>query len=209
MRVLDLFCGAGGASMGYHLAGFEVVGVDIQPQPNYPFEFMQKSYSEVTFEGFDLIHASPPCQAYMPQNLWRVTKHPRFIPEVRKLLRDSGLPYVIENVPMSPLYGIELCGTMFGLKVLRHRVFETNWQLKCKLKCNHWGTVANGDFAGIYSYGPHGKRYGGGRREKQPKSQPSWEEAIGINWMLKKELIEAIPPAYTEFIGRQFIESKS
>jgi len=130
-KILDLFCGAGGASMGYHLAGFEVVGVDIALQPNYPFEFHQADAMAFPLSGFDAIHASPPCQAYtrmargLLQSQGRAKEHPRLIEPIRARLLESGLPYIIENVEGAPLIRpIRLCGSSFGLDVQRHRLFE-------------------------------------------------------------------------------------
>ena len=211
-RLLDLFCGAGGAAMGYHRAGFdEIVGVDIKPQPHYPFEFVQADAMTFDLSGFDAIHASPPCQAYIQRNKNLATKWPKLIEPVRQRLAETGLPYVIENVPGAPLdASLTLCGTMFGLLVLRHRIFETNWRpTECAPHCNHWGTVAAGDFAAVYAFGGKGHRGrdadGNKIRGAKSAAGPDWSEAMGIDWMTKRELAEAIPPAYTEFIGRQFL----
>jgi DNA (cytosine-5)-methyltransferase 1 len=136
VRLLDLFCGAGGAAMGYHRAGFDVVGVDHRPQPNYPFEFIETDALTFLREGgpirgwFDAIHASPPCQAYSAGARMRngyAKDHPRLIEPLRELLIQTGLPYVIENVPEAPLRSpMRLCGSQFGLDVRRHRAFESN-----------------------------------------------------------------------------------
>ena len=207
-RLLDLFCGAGGASVGYARAGFEVVGVDINPQPHYPYEFHQADALTYSLDGFDVIHASPPCQAYVQRNKNLITKWPKLIEAIRD--RMQGRTYVIENVPGAPLINpIRLCGTMFNLPLLRHRLFESSIQLTCHLKCNHWGTVASGDFAAVYAYGGKGHRHGRdteGNKLRDPGSAPGpeWAVAMGIDWMTKKELSEAIPPVYTEFIGGQF-----
>jgi SAM-dependent methyltransferase len=129
MRLLDLFCGAGGAAKGYADAGFEVVGVDIEPQPNYPFEFVRADALTFPLDGFDAVHASAPCQAFTVyrNNSAHVRQdHPNLIPQTRERLIASGLPYVIENVPGAPLIDpIQLCGTSFPpLEVRRHRIFE-------------------------------------------------------------------------------------
>jgi DNA (cytosine-5)-methyltransferase 1 len=211
VRLLDLFCGAGGAAEGYHRAGFEVVGVDINPQKNYPFEFIQADAMDFDLSGFDMIHASPPCQGYIQRNKNLVTKWPKLIEPIREKLIDSGLPYVIENVEGAPLIDpIRLCGTMFDLLLLRHRLFESNLPLSVDLQCDHWGTVADGDFAAVYAFGGKGRRHGRdaeGNRLRDPGSKPGpeWSVAMGIDWMTKKEMSEAIPPAYTEYIGRQLI----
>ncbi len=211
-RLLDLFCGAGGAAMGYHRAGFEVVGVDIEPQPNYPFEFHQAdALSCYPLDGFAVIHASPPCQGYVQRNKNLVTKWPKLIEPMRERLR--GTPYVIENVEGAPLFNpFMLCGTMFGLPLRRHRLFEADIFLTdvhgaSLLSCNHWGTVAHGQFAAVYSKGGKGPRHGKGVREPGPlPGAPSWEEAMGIDWMTREELTQAIPPAYTEWIGNRLID---
>ncbi len=131
-RLLDLFCGAGGAAMGYHRAGFEVVGVDIKTQPHYPFEFVQADALTLPIEflgQFDAIHASPPCQGYSRtrHRPWLNDKvHPMLIPAVRDKFRNLNVPWVIENVGDSPLMGIKLTGEMFGLPFKRLRIFESN-----------------------------------------------------------------------------------
>ena len=123
-RLLDLFSGAGGAAMGYHEAGFDVVGVDIDPQPRYPFEFHQADALTFPLDGYDAIHASPPCQAYTQLGKG---EHPRLIEPIRVRLQSAGVPYVIENVVGAPLRNpVKLCGSTFGLHVKRHRLFETN-----------------------------------------------------------------------------------
>ena len=202
--LLDLFCGAGGAAMGYHRAGFEVWGVDIAPQPNYPFKFFKWDALEVlryfVLEGrIDAIHASPPCQAYTEAQKIQGREHPDYVAGVRDYLEGIGLPYVIENVPGSPLRNpVLLDGTMFPeLHTKRPRLFETNWPLEApffrfkvpqpkmgrKPKPHEWIQVV-GHFSDVEE----------GRR------------AMGIDWMTQHELAEAIPPAYTEFIGKQLME---
>jgi DNA (cytosine-5)-methyltransferase 1 len=202
MRLLDLFCGAGGAAVGYHRAGFEVVGVDHKPQPHYPFEFHLADAMTYPLEGFEVIHASPPCQGYIQRNKNLATKHPKLIAPVRERLR--GRVYVIENVEGAPLlHPFMLCGTMFGLALRRHRLFEADTFPLLVSPCNHWGTVAHGEFAGVYGRGGKGPRHGSGIREPGPVAgAPSWEEAMGIDWMTETEMTQAIPPAYTEYIGR-------
>ena len=141
-RLLDLFCGAGGAAMGYHRAGFEVVGVDINPQPRYPFEFHQADALEYPLAGFDAIHASPPCQRFstMTKRWARSSSHSDLIEPTRSRLRESMLPYVIENVAGAPLVGpIRLCGSSFGLPVRRHRLFEMSSPPLLVPPCQHDG----------------------------------------------------------------------
>jgi DNA (cytosine-5)-methyltransferase 1 len=218
-RLLDLFCGAGGAAVGYHRAGFEVVGVDIKPQPRYPFTFIQADvleWMDVEIQAparFQAIHASPPCQLFTAyQRTGNVGEHPDLIAETRDLLDEIGLPYVIENVEGAPLiYPVMICGTMFDppMEIQRHRLFETNWPLDPPMwPCRH---KLNGR-----------DRYPGGRSKSRTGSSRgkvratieigSWDipkpiqsHAMGIDWMTLEELSEAIPPAYTEFIGAQLL----
>lgn len=224
LRLLDLFCGAGGAAMGYHRAGFtEIVGVDIKPMPRYPFTFVQADAIEyVAAHGreFDAIHASPPCQAFTPlKAMWNSREHPDLVAPTRIALRAAGRPYAIENVPGAPLENpLTLCGTMFGLRteggqaeLRRHRLFECQPIPFVLLPpCHHNGAV-------IGVYGGHGRDrrrsvtvtgHAGGRSVRdgtQQFSTAARREAMGIDWMTGNELSQAIPPAYTEFIGRQLI----
>ena len=205
MRLLDLFCGAGGASMGYHRAGFEVVGVDINPQLHYPFEFHQADALEFDLSGFDAIHASPPCQfatAYRRRTA-HVAESPNLIPAARTSLRAAGVPYVIENVEgaVSELHDpTRLCGSSFGLDVRRHRLFETNFPL-IPLACDHsWQTPR---------FPPATNR----TNLRSTVEVGVWripldvqQRAMGIDWMGRPELSQAIPPAYTEWIGSQLRE---
>lgn len=186
-RLLDLFCGAGGAGMGYHRAGFDVVGVDIEPQPHYPFEFVQADALTFPLDGFDAIHASPPCPHYANVTRWRgrQTDHPALIGPVREMLRASGLSYVIENVRTRALESpIVLCGSMIGLPIRRHRYFESNVALPWFMpSCQHRST----DLA------------------FEHKGERAYADAMGCDWMSSKEARQAIPPAYTEWIGRHLI----
>lgn len=201
MRLLDLFCGAGGCSKGYNDAGFEVLGVDIERQPEYPFRFVQRDalqYLATTdLSGFDLIHASPPCQAYSfasAHHRNRGKEYPDLLPQVRAALMSTGKPFVIENVVGAPLYNpIQLDGLMFGLKVLRRRLFETNWPLKQPPKSKVTGGVKRFELCTVAGHGGHG-----------PNNLITWSLAMGIHWMSKKKLTQAIPPKYTEYIGREF-----
>ncbi len=210
-RLLDLFCGAGGAGMGYHRAGFDVVGVDILPQPHYPFEFVQADAMIFPLEAlaFDAIHASPPCQAYSTLAAMHPTvSHPELIPETRERLLATGVPWVIENVEPSPLarrsdlfgaHGIMLCGSMFGLGVergflRRHRIFETSFAMP-QPQCAHSGVAV-----GVYGHGGHS-----GKHRMLYRAEAA--EAMQIDWMSRDEMAQAIPPAYTEFIGEQLLAS--
>ena len=210
-RMLDLFCCAGGVSAGYAKAGFEVVGVDIVPQPNFPFEFIQADALKLSMSflrSFDAIHASPPCQSYSDLAKRNGNGHewPRLIEPVRAMLKKSGKPYVIENVEGAPLLNpVVLCGTMFkGLRVIRHRLFESNFQIIApphgkhpkvhtfdKRKSHYGKTNDMLDFVQVT---------GGGNC-----TIAAARDAMGINWMNKNELNESIPPAYTELIGKQLI----
>ena len=210
-RLLDLFCGAGGAAMGYHRAGFEVIGVDINPQPHYPFKFIQDdalNYLNDLFVDFDAlpydaIHASPPCQAFSKAQRLQKNEHPDLVGPVRAMLQWSGLPYIIENVPGAPLENpVQLCGTSWnlgadGFELRRHRLFESN-VLLFGAGCQHelppiqvFGHGDNADFR---------KRYG------RSPGIASKRKAMGIDWMNRDELSEAIPPAYTEFVGLQLMQ---
>jgi DNA (cytosine-5)-methyltransferase 1 len=216
VRLLDLFCGAGGAAMGYHRAGFQILGIDNHPQPHYPFEFIQDDaldyvageYYDRTLGRFDAIHASPPCQAYIQRNKHLKTGYPKLIESLREWLERIGIPYIIENVEGAPLLSpIKLCGTMFDLPLLRHRLFEFSHSPPLFIpQCNHRGTVASGDYAGVYAFGGKGHRHGKGVRDPKNKPGPDWNEAMGIDWMTKKELTQAIPPAYTEYVGKELIK---
>jgi DNA (cytosine-5)-methyltransferase 1 len=218
-RLLDLFCGAGGAAMGYHRAGFEVVGMDIKPQAHYPFEFWQLdallllahpgSWGFYPLSQFDAIHASPPCQGYA--NLGNDT-HPRLIAPVRELLRATGLPYVIENIqdakPFMEAPAV-LCGSSFGLHVRRHRLFESSKLLMAPGPCQH---AAQGEIRGYYGK-PGWLCWTPGaaaiqKKGRRPLLRGSVGKApadMGIDWMTWDELREAIPPAYTEWIGKQLM----
>jgi DNA (cytosine-5)-methyltransferase 1 len=199
-RLLDLFCGAGGAAMGYHRAGFDVVGVDIEPQPNYPFEFVLADAIDYPLEGVDAIHASPPCQAYAGLAA-KDGRHPRLIEPVRQKLATSGVPWVIENIEGAPLHTtFRLCGSMFGLNVRRHRLFETSHLILGPPPCAH-GTQKE-----VRAY--YGKKGWLAWAGRQPLLRGTVEQAtadMGINWMTWDELREAIPPAYTEWIGRHLL----
>jgi hypothetical protein len=198
--LLDLFCGAGGAAMGYHRAGFEVIGVDLSPQPHYPFEFHQADAMTFPLDGFDFVHASPPCQAYTrkaatwgrERTHW--TEHPDLLGPTRDRLEVEGMLYVIENVPGAPINAqLLLCGSMFGLAIQKHRLFEGNWAMPmAPATCNHVGL-----------YNPWA---GEGRSADQLRA------AQGTPWIpmsggasrkagVTGDLFNAIPPAYTEWVG--------
>jgi len=209
-RLLDLFCGAGGVAVGYHRAGFDVVGVDIRPQPNYPFEFVQADaleYAvdvELTDWNFAAVHASPPCQAYTTMNNRWGSDSPPLITETRRLIEQTGLPYVIENVIGARPHlrdPVTLSGEMFGLRVHRPRLFETSWPLLVPPLVRR-----QRDPVAVY-----GKQ--DGRRlwtrtdgtELRVAMLETAGAAMEIDWMTWDEIREAIPPVYTELIGHQLL----
>lgn len=208
--LLDLFCGAGGASVGYHRAGFDVIGVDINPQPDYPYEFIRGDALDVLGDfigepALVAVHASPPCQA--SSNLTKGTnagrRYPQLIPATRKLLARTGVPTVIENVQGSDLRrDATLCGEMFGLDVIRHRYFECSFPIVAPAHKPHRGRVS-GMRHGVWYTGPYVAVYGEGGGKG---SVAQWQKAMGIDWTdNRKSIAEAIPPAYTEYVGRQLI----
>jgi DNA (cytosine-5)-methyltransferase 1 len=199
LRALDLFCCAGGAGMGLHRAGFEVVGVDIMPQPNYPFEFHQGDALDYPTEGFDFIWASPPCQAHSKTRAIHGKDYPDLIPQTRAKLEKSGLPWAIENVPGAPLRNaITLCGTMFGLRVIRHRSFETSFSIVLIPQCGRHGTTNS--HRGYSTGGEFITVAGNNYRRVEGAA------AMGVDWpTTRPELSQAIPPAYSEFIAREAI----
>jgi DNA (cytosine-5)-methyltransferase 1 len=203
-RLLDLFCGAGGAAMGYHRAGFDVVGVDHKPQPNYPFEFCRDDFRSLSLDWlrtFDAIHASPPCQAFIRGGLQGDTLGDLLAP-TRTLLESSWLPWVIENVPGAPMRpDAILCGSMFGLSCRRHRWFEFSWhEPLMTLGCDHSQAIV-----GVYGH-PHGAA--GAFPGMLPGTRKSWADALDIGWMTADELSQAIPPAYTEYIGEALLTAR-
>lgn len=214
-RLLDLFCGAGGAGMGYHRAGFDVTGVDIKPMPRYPFPFIQADALEYLAEHgheYDAIHASPPCQAYsMANNIHGRTDHPDLVGITRELLIAADKPYVIENVPGAPLLNyVTICGLSLGCNVKRHRLFESNQLL--------FGTTCGdhkGDWLLVFGHTVLERGHQIGRTEKggpiirrKHVGTDRGRAAMGIDWMSRDELSQAIPPAYTEFVGKQLIASR-
>lgn len=204
-RLLDLYCGQGGAAAGYAAAGFEVVGVDLDPQPRYPFTFVRAdavSFARYAWRDFDAIHASPPCQRRTKAQRIQGNEHPRLIEPTRDVLRESGLPYVIENVPYDgdgedddPLIDpITLCGQSFGLHTYRHREFETNFPIRAP------GHVA------------HRRRTVKMGRALRPgdyyhavgnfSSVAQVRDDMGVPWMSRDGIRECIPPAYGHYVGQ-------
>ncbi|NUW45583.1 DNA cytosine methyltransferase [Nonomuraea rhodomycinica] len=208
-RILDGFCGAGGAAMGYHLAGFEVIGVDINPQPNYPFEFHQGDAIEFAKQHgheFDAAHYSPPCQhdctLTAGTNAGKFT-YPDLLEPTRQVAESIGRPYIIEQPPgrasKRMRVDVTLCGEMFGLAVIRHRNFELGgWTMPQPEHIKHRGRVA-GLRHGQWFEGPYFAVYGEGGGKG---TVTQWQQAMGIDWTgVRKEIAEAIPPAYTRLIG--------
>lgn len=209
-RLLDLFCGAGGCAMGYHRAGFNVVGVDNRPMPRFPFEFHQGDALEfLAAHGseFDAIHASPPCQAFSAlRHLRPEREYPDLIEQTRALLEKTGKPWVIENVPNSPLrFGILLCGSAFRLRVRRHRRFESSARLD-GVFCVHSHQGRPIDVSGTGGRRINRRPNDHGGNTNKPRTIQEARDSMGIDWMTRKELSQAIPPAYTEYIGRQLIQ---
>jgi DNA (cytosine-5)-methyltransferase 1 len=207
--------------MGYHRAGFDVLGVDLHPQPHYPFEFHLGDALEVKLDGFAAIHASPPCQGYsrMRHLPWLKDKvYPLLIDPVRERLQASGVPWVIENVEDAPLqkaaglfdvHGVVLCGSMFGLGLYRHRPFESSVIICQPQHPPHRAVIAPGRMLGgradVRRGITHWQEDGGvaGHMANIDRAR----SAMGIDWMTAAELSQAIPPAFTEYIGRQLLEA--
>ncbi|AYG80133.1 hypothetical protein DWB77_02259 [Streptomyces hundungensis] len=195
LRVLDLCCGAGGLSMGYYLAGFDVTGVDIAPQPNYPFTFHQADgldYAARHGHTFDLVHGSWPCERYATVTRWRGNPgdHPDLIGPGRQVMQATGRPWVMENVPETAAAGLLrpdylLCGTQFGLNLRRHRGFETSWGGGGDLVPPCWHRK------GLLAFDHKGER--------------AYADAMGCTWMTSLEARKAVPPAYTHWIATQYL----
>lgn len=209
-RLLDLFCGAGGATRGYQLAGFYVVGVDIEPQPDYcGDEFELADATNFPLDGFDAIHASPPCQAYSSLAVMPTAhQHPRLLETTIARLRSHDVPWVVENVAGArdafprDVYRFQLCATSFGLRMYRHRWFASDVMVPA-LACQH---AQVSDIVGVYgaSDGLHepGFKHPGIRRGPRQATTVEARQVMGMGWVTKRRgLTEAIPPAYTEHIG--------
>jgi DNA (cytosine-5)-methyltransferase 1 len=224
MRLIDLFCCAGGAAAGYAQAGFDVTGVDHKPQPRFPFRFIQADVLSLTPEflrGFDFIHASPPCQfATSMRHVHNARPHLNLIPPTRALLKASGLPYVIENVVgarphlLSP---IMLCGSMFGLRapdgaqLRRHRLFEVSgFALTAPPPCRH---KRGESVAGVYGGHNRNRRRDRGKNHRPGSNRP-WAHAfiamgVPVGCMTLVELSEAIPPAYARYVAEAFRKARA
>lgn len=215
MRILDLYTGVGGARVGYERAGFDVVGVDINPQPDYPSDALRVrnvlELAPADLAPFDFVHASPPCQHRAAitrgTNRRMQERYPDLYEPTRALLEAAGIPYVIETtgIPKERV-SVTLCGEMFGLRVLRHRTFEFGgWQAPQPAHLKHRGRVA-GMRHGVWYEGPYFAVYGDGGGKG---TVAEWQDAMGIHWTdNRKSIAEAIPPAYTEWVGNQFTKWK-
>lgn len=205
-RLLDLFCGAGGASVGYYHAGFNVTGVDIKKQKHYPFTFFQADAMTFNISGFDVIHASPPCQQYSACKTMHSCKdknYPDLIAPIRSKLIASGSVYVIENVKGAPLINPnKLTGLMFGLRMHRERWFESNVFIFTPENRGYCGqVVGKNGMVSMIGGGDSGR----GRIPADHRRKIAWQKASQIDWMTCKELTQAIPPAYTKWIGEQLM----
>jgi len=211
-KILDLYCGAGGSAVGLHNVGFDIVGVDILSQPNYPFEFIKGDSLEIDLDGYDAYWASPPCQAYT----WAASLHrnkgkiyPDLIKKTRELLLKTNKPFVIENVIGAPIRrDLMLCGVMFGLNVIRHRHFEVHrfhveepFHLKHKppilFQTKNGNVTKRSQYCSVAGHGGHGCSF----------KFEDWKKAMDIDWMTKKELVQAVPPAYSQYIGKYLLRA--
>lgn len=217
VKLLDLYCKQGGCSMGYHRAGFQVEGVDKDPQPNYPFTFHQSDALEylVTHgHEYDIIHASPPCQGYSRSTApFRSAgrEYADLMAATRDLLNASGKPWIMENVPGSPMRpDVRLNGRMFGLRVVRWRWFEVGgglFVMNAGKNTIPRGLVKNGECVSVFGKGAYRKSATDAHPTfDQGSVKATWQYAMGIDWMDNEGLREAIPPAYTEWIGQQIFE---
>jgi DNA (cytosine-5)-methyltransferase 1 len=211
-RLLDPFAGAGGAAEGYRRAGFDVVCGDLHPQPRNPFPFQQRDAFEFIYEcgaEFDAVHVSPMCQGYSPTASLHNTYYPRWIGPIRVLLQWLGKPYVIENVAGARRHmvnPIQLCGSSFGLAVRRHRLFETSWPVAFTPPCAHYLQPEPVDVTGTGASRIGPRPDGGGGNSRKPRNLSEARAAMGIDWMRREELSEAIPPAYTEWLGAEMLD---
>ncbi len=203
LLALDLFCCAGGARMGLHQAGFTVTGVDIVERPNYPFAFHRGDALDADLSGFDLVWASPPCQAHTALKHRTGKEYECFIARTREKLQAWGGAYIIENVMGSPLENpLMLCGSSFGLGVRRHRLFESNMFLY-HLECRHDLQPEPLDVTGTGSRRKGDRLDGKGGNSRKPMGLQEARDAMGMPWATRKEISQAIPPAFSRFLGEQ------
>lgn len=200
--------------MGYYLAGFHITGVDVVPQPHYPFHFIQADALTFPLNGFDVVHASPPCQLFSIASATQRNKgkvYPDCLTPIHARLKDWGGVWVIENVVGAPVlsWAVTLCGLSFGLKVFRHRVFQSSQLLLAPSHISHVGfRVGEGMFSVAGGAG-RWKSWGTVHRDVSKGTRAEWREAMNISWMTRAELTQAIPPAFTAFIGAQILEPRS
>ncbi len=208
--ILDAYCKAGGSTKGWQLAGFRVAGVDIEPQPNYcGDEFIQgdalEYLADQDLSRYVAVHSGPSCQGYSVTASLHDVVYPRHIGVVRVLLAATGLPFVIENVEgarRAMRDPIRLCGSSFGLGVRRHRLFETSWPIMFPPECAHYAQPEPVDVTGTGAARIGDRLDGGGGNSRKPRNLAHARDVMGIDWMSRRELSEAIPPAYTEWLGR-------
>jgi DNA (cytosine-5)-methyltransferase 1 len=219
-KLLDLFCCAGGAAKGYTDAGFEVVGVDLFPQPHYPYEFHQGDaieYLKAHFQEFDVIHASPPCQTYSKTKTLHKNVHPDLVAPTREALIASGKPWVMENVVGAPLLDpLQPCGTEFDmtaddvdgvkLKLVRHRLFESTMKIHGNGGCRHDKTIQTATIYGAGGGWTPAHRDNPERRGGYIPATTVIQKILDIDWMNKHEMSQVVPPKFAEFIGRQIID---
>jgi DNA (cytosine-5)-methyltransferase 1 len=202
-RLLDLFCCAGGAAEGYARAGFEVVGVDKDPQRRYPFQFVQADAMTYPLAGFDAVHASPLWYAFtaLAKSRGFRANDPDDVTPIYERLKASGLPFVVESGSLGPLKGAcQFCGPAFGLQVIRHMYFASNVDLRAP-RC---ACVRGGAADGLYV--AYKGSYGKGKRNPPRRSRREWKDAAGLGRMTWAEAHLAVPPAYTEHIGKRLLE---
>ncbi|MDX8400891.1 MAG: hypothetical protein R8K20_11700 [Gallionellaceae bacterium] len=198
---LDLYCGEGGAAAGLYMAGFDVVGVDIEPRKKYPFLFVQADALNPPFDlsMFDFIWASPPCQAHSVCNNFLKRDYPQLVPQTRNLLKSSGVPYVMENVPGAPFIDpVALTGSMFGLNIIRRRHFECSMGVSVPLHRPDRDSVAATGRVTVAG------SCGGGKG-----SISEWKAGMDIDWMRRETLTQAVPPAYAWYLSKQFLPKKA
>lgn len=209
-RLLDLFCGAGIGADGYAEC-FDITGVDREPQPNYPYRFFQADALTFPLDGYDAYHASPLCQGYTELNTLSKEKYPRLIPVMRKLLQATGKPFVIENVEgakQSMPGHLLLCGSMFGLRVQRHRLFESNLLLFAPGPCQHGNGCISVHGHSIWDSSQRGTIRKDGRRRPATVSFEEGLRAMGVTReVTRDELVQGIPASYTKWIGQFLMDA--
>lgn len=204
-RLLDLFCGGGGAAMGYHRAGFDVTGVDHKPQPDYPFRLWQLDVFDIepwVLAAFDAVHAAPLWYRWTQGARGQGTadNHADDVTAALAMVEASGLPFVLELGTLSPQAGVTLCGVSLGLKVTRHMRFTTNWPLMVPPCSHRQGGAADGEYVAFRG------SYHGGNHRRTPHRRKAWRDAAGLGWMSSGQADLASPPVYTELIGAQLMD---